>query len=692
MSMEVREELRENWGTRTGFILAAVGSAVGLGNLWGFPYKLYDHGGGAFLVPYILGLLLIGIPMMILEFSLGHRTQRAAPDAFGKLNRRFEIVGWWGILLGFVIICYYPVILAYCFTFLWESWKGILSNSGELPWAGQGLEGVASAKGFFYDQYLGYESGSFALDGIQRHIVIPLLIAWAVMYLCICTGVKLVGKIVWLTVPVPWIMLLILTVRGLTLPGADQGLAFYLDPDWTELAKPATWRFAFGQVFFSLSLAFGVMITYSSFLHRESDINNNAAIISLADLATSFIAGLAVFATLGGMAYATQAAGQPVAVENVIDGGPGLAFVAFPYALAQLPYSAVFSFIFFFALVTLGVDSAFSITESVLASIVDKTGWRRSIVLPCMSLIGLLLGLFFVNSGGGLNWLGTVDGFINGTWGIAFMGLLECVVLGWLFRISRLREHANVRSDWNIGPWWDIMVRIVIPAGLAVYVAWNLADDWGNSAGFIRTPEGDWILPNVVGMGIVILSAVGALALTLLPGVRPKEDEEQLEIVNPLSGAGAFICSALGGGVFIVAVPTVISALKGNHFDAATPQVISLTASGLGFLGLIVAQFCLNRDTTETTNPSWLTRWAGFLGTIEAGAGIGLLLALKSAALKAEEAAATGAKTTAAIDVTPEFGAATWYILTVIAAIMIIGFGWCFYRALAANNGNETTG
>ena len=138
---ELLEEQRESWGTRGGFILAAVGSAVGLGNLWGFPYKLYSYGGGAFLIPYIVALIVIGIPIMILEFSIGHYTQRAAPDAFKRGHRHFEMVGWWGIILAFVIITYYPVILAYCFSFLWYSIVGIFTG-GELPWAGQGIEGV----------------------------------------------------------------------------------------------------------------------------------------------------------------------------------------------------------------------------------------------------------------------------------------------------------------------------------------------------------------------------------------------------------------------------------------------------------------------------------------------------------------------------------------------------------------------
>lgn len=151
---ELLEEQRESWGTRGGFILAAVGSAVGLGNLWRFPYELYDHGGGAFLIPYVIAVFVIGVPMLILEFSLGHLTQRAAPGAFARTHRRFEFVGWWSIILGFVIITFYAVILAYCFSFLSFSVRGMLTG-GELPWAGEGLEGVENAKKFFNETYLG---------------------------------------------------------------------------------------------------------------------------------------------------------------------------------------------------------------------------------------------------------------------------------------------------------------------------------------------------------------------------------------------------------------------------------------------------------------------------------------------------------------------------------------------------------
>jgi len=664
---ELLEERRESWGTRGGFILAAIGSAVGLGNLWGFPYKLYSYGGGAFLIPYIVALFLVGIPIMILEFSIGHYTQRAAPDAFKRGHKRFEIVGWWGIILAFVIITYYPVILAYCFSFLWYSIVGIFTG-GELPWAGEGIEGVENAGRFFNETYLGKIDGP-NLGAIRWNIVWPLIITWAVMYFCIFRGVRLVGKIVWLTVPLPWLMLLILTVRGLTLEGSMQGLAYYLDPVWSELAKPVTWRYAFGQVFFSLSLAYGVMITYASFLHRKSDLNNNAGIISIADFATSFVAGLAVFATLGGMAFITQQAGNPVAVENVAEGGPSLAFIAFPYALAQLPHSAWFSFVFFFALVTLGVDSAFSMTESILASIVDKTGWRRSIVLPVMSVVGLLFGLVFITEGG-LNWLGTLDGFVNGTWGIAFMGLLECVVLGWLWRIDILRQHANSRSDWKLGKWWNYLIRLVIPVVLGTLFFWQLFDDITGD-GFLMTPQGDWILPNCVGLSILAFVPIFAVIFSLLRGrtdvEEPQRPEGNLIVKGGFAGKIAFLATLVIAGLLVVRLLVSMPEL------AKDILIWSLLAAGVA--AMLLSNYVLDRYHTSKSQASWLARWAGIIATMDVSASVAMILIDLAQTEKIGETA---------VPIRDELSGVSYIILTVVFLIIIGGLGWCFYRALTA--------
>ena len=501
----------ENWGSRGGFILAAIGSAVGLGNVWRFPHEAYSNGGSAFLIPYIVAMAVIGVPLLIMEFSLGHLTQQAAPNAFKQVGRKWEFVGWWPIILSFIIVCYYAAVLAWCLNYL------IYSLTDPLPW-------IADSKKFFFDEYL-QDSGGFRLGGIRIPIALALAGVWTGMYFCIFRGVKLVGKIVLWTVPIPWLMLIVLTVRGLTLEGAVGGLEYYLEPDWTVLKDPAVWRAAFGQVFFSCTLAFGVMVTYASFLHRKSDLNNNALIICLADLGTSFIAGIAVFATMGALALKS---GQPVA--DVLEGSKsvGLAFVAFPQALAALPLANVFSVVFFVAMLLLGIDSAFSITEAALASLIDKTGWKRTSVLGCMSLAGFAVGLVFTTRGG-LTWLATIDGFVNeGTWGIMFVGLIECLVLGWAFNVRKLRQHANKNSDWQLGVWWEWSIRLIIPAILGGLVVWSLIGDI--KGGFLIDSQGQLIGKDVLGLSLTFIVFLLAIILGLWrPGQSAQEVEATVE-------------------------------------------------------------------------------------------------------------------------------------------------------------------
>ena len=687
---EMLEEHRESWGTRGGFVLAAVGSAVGLGNLWGFPYKLYSYGGGAFLLPYIVALFCIGIPMLIMEFSLGHFTQRAAPDAYKRVNKRTEFVGWWAILLGFVIITYYPIILAYCFGFIGYSIQGIF-NGGQLPWAGEGVEGVKLASDFFFNKYLNMHD-SFNLGSFQWHLFWPLILTWMLMYFCIFKGVNLVDKIVWITVPLPWIMLFVLAVRGLTLPGQQEGLAFFFNPDWSELLHPTTWRYAFGQVFFSLSLAFGVMLTYASFLHRKSDINNNAAIIGIADFATSFIAGIAVFATLGGMSYVTAQQGNHVPVEDVVKGGPGLAFVAFPYALAQLPGSAWWSLIFFFTLVTLGIDSAFSITEGVLAGIVDKTGWPRKYVLPVLSLIGIVTGLCYCTQGG-LNWLGTIDGFINGTWGIAFIGMLECIILGWVYRTETLREHANQRSDWKLPRLWNYLIRIVIPAVLGTLFFWSLFDDFTTKGGFLKGADG-LIWPNCVGMAVMILVPIIAIYLNCVKGQtrfckKVSFDTELLEAPLPIrriKAFGSFIPAVIS--LILTIVYIVAEAAKGSLGQGQVNNVLPFgifagVSLGLAAVALYVSNSCIEHEKNLFERPSWFARWAGMFSTIIISAWLALILIVKTTQMKAAGSLQHAEKT-------GELTNISYVIMTASFILIVGGLGICFYKALTAVPTDET--
>ncbi len=522
---------RETWSTRAAFVLAAIGSAVGLGNLWGFPYKLYAYGGGAFLIPYFIAMAVMGIPLLIMEFSVGHWAQQSPPGAFAAVHPRYRFVGWWLTTLAFVIITYYTVILGYCLIFLVEAVAGLFS--GSLPWAGSS----AAAKTHFFGDLLAYGEG-FDLNGMRWVVFAGMVASWVLIYLCLFRGVKWVSKVVLITVPLPWIMLLILTVRGLTLDGAVTGLQFYLEPRWEKLAEVDTWRWAFGQVFFSMSLGFAVMLSYASFLHRRSDLNNNALVIGLGDLGTSFIAGIAVFSTLGAMALVDN-----VPVDQVVAKGPGLAFVTFPYALSKLPAGqAIFSTVFFVALLTLGIDSAFSIVEACLATILDnRPQWPRRYVLPGICLAGMGIGVVYCFGGGGLNILGFVDDLINGPMGILMVALAECVVIGWAWKgkfVRKMRDHANERSDWKLYGWWDAIVRYVAPLFLVVLIVWSVAD---------AVYGGKWLLL----IGSAVFFAVPIVCWALFGRWKPGEADPEAEQDD---GSAFRLLAGLTGGSVLAGV------------------------------------------------------------------------------------------------------------------------------------------
>ncbi|HHE64692.1 MAG TPA: sodium-dependent transporter, partial [Bacteroidetes bacterium] len=380
-------EAREHWSSRKAFILAAIGSAIGLGNIWRFPFKCYENGGGAFLVAYIIALLTAGIPLIIMELSMGHRYKLAAPLSFRKIGKKFEWLGWWAVFVGFMITTYYAVVMAWGLNY---SVFSITQSWGE------------DTSGFFYNHFLGLTSSPLDFGNIQFPIIIALVISWMLIVAAIWKGAKTVSKVVYFTVFLPWLLLIIFVIRGVTLPGAIEGLTFYLQPHFEKLLDPSVWIAAYGQVFFSLSIGFGIMIAYASFLPKNSGIINSALIIALSDGATAFIGGFAVFGTLG-----YYAGIEGVAVETVLKGGPGLAFVTYPAIINMLPLSKIFGILFFLMLLTLAIDSAFSLVEAIASALRDKFGWNYKKSNILVAIVAFLIGIIFT-TGAGLFWLDIV--------------------------------------------------------------------------------------------------------------------------------------------------------------------------------------------------------------------------------------------------------------------------------------------
>ncbi len=445
---------REQWATRTGFILAAVGSAIGLGNIWRFPYMAYENGGGAFLIPYFFAMLTAGIPFIIMEFGLGQKLRGSAPAVFSRISPKLEILGWFQVLIAAVIAVYYVAVIGWAISYLGFSFTQ--------SWG-------PDANAFFFGEYLnlGDDNSPSALGSLQWHIVVPVIIAWAVSFYATFTGVKGgIERLSKVMMPLLLVMVLVLTVRVVMLPGAAEGLNWLFKPDFNALTDPKVWSAAYGQIFFSLSVGFAIMIAYSSYLPEKSDINNNAMMTVFINCGFSLLAGVLIFSVLG---YMAQEKG--VALTEVVSAGVGLAFVTLPSAIDLLPLPWLLGPALFLALVVAGMSSHISIMEAIISSAIDKLGWSRKKAASVICASGLVLSLLFATNGG-LLLLDIVDYYINN---VALLGscLAELILMAWVYKkLPELRNHVNSVSDFAIGQWWQYTLSFVC-VGLLTFIVGN---------------------------------------------------------------------------------------------------------------------------------------------------------------------------------------------------------------------------
>ena len=483
---------RELWGSQFGFVIAAVGSAVGLGNIWRFSYMSYENGGGAFLIPYFIALFTAGIPLMILEFGLGHKYTASAPLAFAKIHRKWEWVGWWAVIfVMFGIVMYYSVIISWCLNYL------VLSLS--LSWG-------EDSNAYFFEQFLGISEGPWDIGTIQIPILVGLIIIWvvnwAIVYRGIRGGIELANKIF---MPLLFVLILILVFWSLSLEGSVEGVKAYLTPDFRALMTPKVWIDAYSQIFFTLSLGFGIMIAYASYLPKRTNLTRNAFLTALINCGFSVIAGFAVFSILGYMAHQTQ---QPI--SEVVTQSIGLAFIAYPKAISMIPGGAVFGVLFFAALVVAGISSSVSIIEAFTSATVDKFRWDRRQVVTGLSILGLLGGLIFT-ARGGLFWLDIVDHYLT-HFGLVVVGLLEVILVGWLLQCEVLRKHINAVSEMKLGFWWSIMIKYFIPSVLAFILIGDLISE-------IRKPYENysWFALISIGVSWLMVTLLAACIFSWLP-------------------------------------------------------------------------------------------------------------------------------------------------------------------------------
>ncbi|XP_056463377.1 sodium- and chloride-dependent GABA transporter 2-like [Gadus chalcogrammus] len=459
---------RGQWANKLEFLLAVAGTMVGLGNLWRFPYLCYKNGGGAFLVPYVLFLVSCGIPMFLLETAMGQYTSQGCITCWRSFCPLFEGIGYaTQVVIAYAAVSYI-VIQAWAFFYLFSSF------SSEVPWASchnawntnscvefdkrnSSFNWTASsnetspATEFWERRVLKISGGIEEIGSLRWELVLCLILAWVLCYFCVWKGVKSTGKVVYFTATFPYLMLVVLLVRGLTLPGAIDGIKFYLYPDPTRLVDPQVWMDAGAQVLFSFAICQGSLTALGSYNQYNNDVYKDTFILCLVNGGSSFLAGFAIFSVLGFMSYE-----QGVAISEVAATGPGLAFIAYPRAVAMMPLPQLWSVCFFVMVILLGADTQFVSLECLMTSVTDmfpnvfRRGYRRELLLFFICTVCLLLGLLLVTEGG-LYFLQLFDHYVCSGNNLLLLSVCQSIAIGWIYGADNF--YDDIEDMIGYRPW-----------------------------------------------------------------------------------------------------------------------------------------------------------------------------------------------------------------------------------------------
>lgn len=489
--MEKETNSRGQWGSNFGFLMAAIGSAVGLGNIWGFPYKMGANGGFAFLLVYVILVAFVGVATMLGELALGRKTGLGVIGAYKVLYKKFAWVGWLGFLSGFFILGFYSVLggytLRYSLGFLMEIFS-----------AGAGFGGMGS--GQFFGSFIVNGGANVLFHGIFMGLTVAIVMGG------ISSGIEKFTKV---AMPALFGMLLIVIIRSLTLEGAMTGVKFMFAPNFaafSEIGFMKVLKTAAGQMFFSLSLGMGCMITYGSYLSKHENLEKNAVIIPVADSIFALCAGLAVMPAVG--AFMSQG------VEGISFGaGPGLLFVTlhqvFSVGMGGF-IGNLFGFIFYFLVFIAAITSAISLLEVCTAFFIDKeiekgkTPNRKKLTILVgivIFLVGVPVGLDGLGAGraGGAMidipavmfgmsevrvafdcWLDFYDMISEGVF-MPLGAILMSVMIGWILKTTVIQDEIEATPGLKMKSYafWDICFKYIVPLAITFVLFGQLDDFFG---------------------------------------------------------------------------------------------------------------------------------------------------------------------------------------------------------------------
>ncbi|MBR6024678.1 MAG: sodium-dependent transporter [Methanobrevibacter sp.] len=440
---------KNQWDSPLSFVLAMIGAAVGLGNIWRYSYVLYSNGGGAFFIPYLVAIGLMGIPFLILEYGIGFSFKDSFTNIFKKVNPKLEILSWMLVLFVFIIVVYYMVIISWDFVYL--------CSSINFAWG--------SDPALYFEKAVGGSSNLSNMTSIilptLAGVIILWAVTWAISHRDLSDGI---GKISKILIPALFVIMAIIIVYSITLPGAGIGISTLLHPNWMALTDVNIWLAAFSQVLFSLSMGQAIALSYASYLPKGAKLIDNVFIVvasnSLFEVCTAF----GVFSVLG---YMSSTSGTPMV--NLITEGTGLIFVVFPTIFNIMgPVGHIFAPVLFIAILFAGITSVFGIMEPMVNSTMHKLNWTRKKAVTVLSIVGCLLSLLFT-TGISSYLLGIVDGFINNFCLIFFISI-QCIVFTWLIDIDEIMDEINENSGFKVGKIWKAVVKYILP--IFLFVMW----------------------------------------------------------------------------------------------------------------------------------------------------------------------------------------------------------------------------
>ena len=437
------ETKKQEWNSNLAFMMAMIGSAVGLGNIWRFPNVLYSNGGGSFMIPYIVSLFLLGISFVLVEYAVGFKFKKSIARILYSIKGKLEPVAWFILLIVFLITTYYVCVVGWDFIYIILSFTKAWGSNPDLYFANHVLHATDSISGI-----------TTIVPNVLISVFIIWFIAWAIIKRDLNDGI---GKVSQILLPLLCLIVIGIVAFSLTLPGASIGYTQIFTPDWSALTNLDVWLAAFGQIVFSLSLGMAIAMTYASYLPEGSKLVDNALIVAFSNSGFEVFNSIGIFSILG---FMTLSSGIPF--NELVTEGTGLAFVVFPQVFNTMgPAAYVVGPLFFICILFAGITSVIALLEGVCYSISEKFLIERKKTATVVCIIGFLISCIFATGAGSIV-LGVFDAYLN-NFALLFAILLECIIFGWIYKFDDLIDTLNRNSSITVGKTWKAVIKFILP-------------------------------------------------------------------------------------------------------------------------------------------------------------------------------------------------------------------------------------